>query len=91
MAYEIHKRNEGEFIVAEERLFSTEDGRLVPETDPDALFLVAVPGREIPVDEARKYGMVRGTKEAEPAEDKAVAEPEADKAVKPRKRTAKKA
>lgn len=42
-----------------ERLALTEDDRLVPEGDPDARWLFAIPGRPIPMADAIKYGLVK--------------------------------
>lgn len=41
-----------------ERLALTADDRLVPEEDADARWLYAIPGQEIPVDEALRYGLI---------------------------------
>ncbi len=43
-----------------ERLYLTGDDELVPEGDPDARWLYAVPGKRIPLEEAEKYGLVNG-------------------------------
>lgn len=51
-----------------ERLAKTEDDRVVPESDPDARWLYAIPGHEIPLEEAERYGLIKA---GEPAEDKA--------------------
>ena len=40
-----------------ERLCLTEDGKLVPEGDPRGRWFYAAPGREIPDEEAAKYGL----------------------------------
>lgn len=50
----------------EERLYRTEDDRIVPAGDPDARWLYAVPGRLVPMAEAEGYGLVEG---AEPEEE----------------------
>lgn len=43
-----------------ERLALTEDGRAVPENDPDARWLFAIPGQSISLGEARRVGLVAG-------------------------------
>lgn len=58
-----------------ERLALTEDERLVPEEDPEARWLYAIPGQEIPLAEAERYGLVKKRakakdKQAKKAEDK---------------------
>lgn len=58
---------------ASERLFSTEDGRLVSEDDPDARQLVCIEGEEIP-----EGFDAPSAKKAAPARNKAAAKP-ADK------------
>lgn len=37
-------------MIATERLYRTEDGRVVPEGDPSARFLLCIPGEEVPED-----------------------------------------
>jgi hypothetical protein len=42
-----------------ERLCKTEDGtRVVPENHPDARWLYAIPGQQVPLEEARTLGLV---------------------------------
>lgn len=43
-----------------ERLALTEDGRVVPEDSPEARWLYAIPGQQIPLEETLKYGLVAG-------------------------------
>ena len=43
-----------------ERLYLTEDDRVVADGDPDARWLYAVPGKRITLEEAEKYGLADG-------------------------------
>mgnify|MGYP001328102083 CR=1 FL=1 len=71
-----------DWIVITEYLARTADGRLVPETHPDARFLAYIPGARIPWDEAERLGLVTiEVKEYGPVEDKMLEKPE-DKGVK---------
>ncbi len=54
-----------EMYAVTERLCLTEDGRLVPEGDPAGRWLFAIPGQSIPMDEARRYGLVGSEPESE--------------------------
>lgn len=65
---------------AEKRLYVNADrSRLVEEDDPEAAFLLAPEGAEIPDDVARQYGLIGGRSKAEaPAEDKAVTSADAE-------------
>lgn len=58
-----------DMYIVTERLALTEDGqRLVPEEHLDARWLYAIPGQEIPLDEAIQYGLGKAIlKAAEPA------------------------
>jgi hypothetical protein len=49
-----------------ERLAKTEDDRIVPESDPEARWLFAIPGTQIPLEEAKRYGLVKDEPAAEP-------------------------
>lgn len=69
-----------------ERLYLTNDDKLVKEGDPRAAFLYSTPGKEIPMVEAEKYGLAPTAKAASAPADKAKAAP-ANKAV---RKTAKK-
>lgn len=51
-----------------ERLALTEDDRVVPESDPDARWLFAIPGQTIPLADAVKYGLAADP--GEPKKDK---------------------
>lgn len=56
--------------VADRRLVLTRDGRVVDGSSSDADgWLYAIPGQEIPLEEALRYGLVKA---AEPAEDKSI-------------------
>lgn len=48
------------FCEITERLYRTEDGRVVPEGDPDARWLYAVPGQRVPLEEAVELGIEPG-------------------------------
>ena len=68
-----------EAYITSERLAWTADGRLVPYTDKDAAFLAYRPGDVVPLEVARKAGLVPADKMARPSEDKMV-RPAEDKA-----------
>lgn len=76
-------------MIASQRLCRTADGRIVPDGHPDAAFLVAGAGAEVPAEfEAAVSAFV---KEAAQPANKAVEAPAADKARKaPAKKTARK-
>jgi hypothetical protein len=46
------------FVIAEQRLCLTVDGKLVDESDPRARWLFCVPGRAILASDALKYGLL---------------------------------
>jgi hypothetical protein len=54
------------YVVATERLAKTEDGRLVPEADPEARWFYCIKGERIPAAEAEAGGL----KSARPAANK---------------------
>ena len=59
----------GEYITAAERLYLTADGeRLVGHGDPDARSLFCTPGKRVPLDQARRFGLIPGPEPA--AEDR---------------------
>lgn len=68
--------------VAKHRLYIDADGKVVAEDDPAAAFLLAAEGDEIPEGYDVPAKFKGGTKEAEPAANKAVSKPSADKAAK---------
>jgi hypothetical protein len=78
--------------VTKERLWLNADkSRVVKDGDPEAAFLLASPGKEVPAEDVERYGLApkaskgKGAKDGAPdaqAEGKAVAEPPANKAVK---------
>jgi len=90
-----------EKYLVEERLALTEpdeDGnqRAVPESNPEARWLYAIPGAEIPLEEAERYGLVKQAKKAEDkqakkAEDKQAKKAEDKQAKKAEDKQAKKA
>lgn len=78
MALEINrlvKDSDDEWVEAVERLCLTEDGRLVPENDPEARWLFCVPSTRIRRSDMDRYGL----KQRGPSEDKAIKAPEGDK------------
>ena len=62
-----------------ERLYLTEDGRVVPDGDPDVRWLFAAKGTEITDGAAAKYGIVDGL--APQPESKVAPGPEPDAEV----------
>lgn len=68
-----------------ERLYLTADDKVVREGDPKAAFLYATPGKEVPMADAVRYGLVKKTeaKQSEPPANKAKTAP-ANKAGKKR-------
>lgn len=74
MALAINKKQEDDTVPTfevTERLYKTADGEVVTDGHPDAAFLYATPGDEIPVEEAREHGLARApTKQAEKPADK---------------------
>lgn len=97
MALTITRIGQGESpltIEAKQRLWQTADRkRLVPEGDPDAAFLYCIPGRRIPIHEARLYGLVEewpevpDVKDIEPAETKEI-RPQEKKSARKEKKSA---
>jgi hypothetical protein len=49
---------------AEKRLYVTVDGQVVDEGHPDAAFLLAAPGQDIPNETAAQYGLLPGDVQA---------------------------
>lgn len=49
---------------AEKRMYLTSDGTVVDEGHPDAAFLLAAEGQEIPNEEAERYGLLSGDAQA---------------------------
>jgi hypothetical protein len=68
---------------ADQRYYLNSKGQAVPEGDPDAQSLLVAAGNEIPLADARRYGLVQEEEEAaaEP-QSKAVDAAPANKAVK---------
>lgn len=52
------RRADGAFYTSPVRLYRTATGELCAEDDPRAAFLVVGAGGQIPVDEARAYGLI---------------------------------
>jgi hypothetical protein len=67
-----------------DRLYLDASGRVVDAKSPTRLTLLVREGGTIPLDEAKRLGLVKAE---EPAGDKAVEEPPMDKAVKAPPRT----
>jgi hypothetical protein len=81
-------RMQVEAYVATESLALTRDGRVVPETDLDAAYLLVGKGCQLPMEVARKYGLVgNAEKKPEPDKGKALDAPPRDKALKAPPRT----
>ncbi len=64
------------WVEVDERLWLTDDDKLVAEGDPKASSLFAIPGQRVSVEDAERYGLVKGRqrqgdKQREPAENKA--------------------
>jgi hypothetical protein len=98
MAFKVTQHSEtNKWVEAGETMWLTADReRLVPDGSPEAAFLFSTPGKRISVEEAQKYGLVKGKakpadKQKAKAEDKQ-AKPAANKSRKQttRKRTARK-
>lgn len=69
MALEYHylkDAGDGEWYTVTERLARTEDDQLVPEGDPRARWLYAIPGEQIRRADAERYGLIT---EAQPEPD----------------------
>lgn len=54
-------------VIADERLWLTEDGQVVSDGDPAAFELLAAPGQQIPRDQALALGLVKPAKDEKPA------------------------
>lgn len=74
------------FKVTQRLYLNADKTKVVKEGSPDAAFLFATPGKEIPAAEAEKYGLTKSAKKADSPEDKKAAAP----ANKARKSTTKK-
>ena len=59
-----------------ERLYLTEDDRVVPDGDPDVRWLYAILGSNISDADAAKYGIVDGLAPRPESEPEATPEPE---------------
>ena len=66
------------------RYATTEDGtRLVEETDPEARYFFGGPGTEIPLAEARRFGLIEQETPEAPAVEEKAQEPVEDKSAEP--------
>lgn len=63
------------FKVTERLYLNADKTKVVKEGSPDAAFLYATPGKEIPAEEAERYGLTSSRKAAEKSEDKKAAAP----------------
>lgn len=75
--HEPKEKNAMAMFTVQERLCLTEDDRIVLEGDLDARWLYAIPGQEIPLAEAERYGLTGGEPNAServPASEKTVDE-----------------
>jgi len=82
MALRFVRDEPGEWVTATQRLCLTEDGRLVPETDPAARWLWCTPGQKVRRADAERYGLLGKPDEGEPP-----TEPKARRAVATKQRT----
>ncbi|MDR7534656.1 MAG: hypothetical protein QN162_15150 [Armatimonadota bacterium] len=71
MALTIRLRKEGSYWVSPARLYLTADGRVVPEGDPDAAYLLVPEGGVLSLEDAERYGLLE--------QDEKLREPPADK------------
>lgn len=67
-------------VVIQGRWCLTEDGKVVPEGDPDARWLWAIHGQEMPEDECKRVGY--GIKLGRVADNKQIRRPRGNKGVK---------
>lgn len=82
LSYELVEPDEGNehHVVAQERLCKTEDGRLVPEGDPDARWFYCIKGARIPVGDAVAGGLVtEAAEKSAPAAQNKQRKPQGDK------------
>lgn len=70
-------------LFAKQRLFRTEDGRIVAEDDPAAAFLFAAEGDEIADEEAARHGLTAKSKLVSATAEEKEAPPPADKQAGP--------
>jgi hypothetical protein len=59
LSYVVPDGENDQYVIAQERLCKTEDGRLVPEGHPDARWFHAVKGARLPLAEAVAGGLVK--------------------------------
>lgn len=69
-------QEDGQMHTVTDRLYKTADGKVVEDGHPDAAFLYATPGDEIPLEQARADGLIKqapqpADKQARPARNKA--------------------
>jgi len=76
MALRFVRDEPGEWVTATQRLCLTEDGRLVPDTDPAARWLWCTPGQKVRRADAERFGLIGG-KDADEASGKGEEKPEA--------------
>jgi hypothetical protein len=65
----LRDRKENVMVRADRRLWETADrSRVVEDGDPEAAFLLCIPGDEIPEEQAKRYGLLKGN-DAGPREE----------------------
>ena len=61
----IQQSSTEDWVEVEERLWVSEDDKLVAEGDPKAVSLFAIPGQRVSVEDAERYGLVKARAKAE--------------------------
>jgi len=61
----IQQSSTEDWVEVEERLWVSDDDKLVSEGDPKAASLFAIPGQRISVEDAEKYGLVKARAKSE--------------------------
>lgn len=70
-AIDLQREPEGAFYVAPERLCVTADGEVTDQDDPLAVRLLVGKGGQLPIAEARRYGLIAEPKAEKGAANKA--------------------
>lgn len=72
-----------DFIETKERIYTNADRtKVVPEDSPEAAFMYAAPGDRIPMEMAKRLGLVKPKRKAAKKSQNKSASPTADKAKK---------
>ncbi len=80
MAFKATQQSSTEdWVEVEERLWVSDDDKLVAEDDPKAASLFAIPGQRISVEDAEKYGLVKARAKGEDKQRQAPANKAAKK------------